>query len=356
MSRFITCCIATAVMFMIYSAHGSSFSFVALGDTAYNIPDDYPTYQALIQTINASKPEFSIHVGDIWGVNECTEKEYVRHRDFFQEYNHPVIYTPGDNEWADCAPIQHVDTVSRFVAGKASEEDLKIIVGGTDLEGGFERKLYGDWRGGLSKVRKTFFATKKSLGQHPIDLIRQADVSDFNEMVENAIWEHGNVLFGTIHVSGSANNFAINEEARALEAITRNRANFEWIKRIFAKANAQDASAAVIALHASLFVDGDGGKFTGKKVRGEQEGAYYWMVRAIRDLAAEFGRPVLLIHGDFHELIIDRPFLVSQGEFAQPKYANITRLQVYGAPEIRAVQVSVDTETPWVFSFSPLHN
>jgi len=65
---------------------------------------------------------------------------------------------------------------------------------------------------------------------------------------------------------------------------------------------------------------------------------------------------VLPVHGDFHEFIVDRPFLVSQGEFAEPKYANITRLQVYGAPEIKAVQVTVDTETPWVFSFSPLHN
>ncbi len=39
-----------------------------------------------------------------------------------------------------------------------------------------------------------------------------------------------------------------------------------------------------------------------------------------------------------------------------PLYANITRLQVYGAPELKAVQVSVDTETPWVFSFQSLYN
>ena len=309
-----------------------------------------------IRPILASKPEFSIHVGDIWGVNKCSETEYERHRDFFKEYDHPVIYTPGDNEWADCAPFEHLETVSRFVAGNASEDDLKIIIGGTNLEGGFKRQLYGDWRSGLDGIRKTFFATNKSLGQHPITLTRQADVSEFNEIVENAIWEHEDVVFGTVHVSGSANNFAINEEARALEAIARTRANFDWVKRIFSEAQSIDASAVVIALHASLFQDGDGGTFTGQQVRGGQEGAYYWMVRSIRDRAAEFGHPVLLVHGDFHEFIVDRPFLVSQGEFAEPKYANITRLQVYGAPEIKAVQVTVDTETPWVSSFSPLHN
>ena len=65
---------------------------------------------------------------------------------------------------------------------------------------------------------------------------------------------------------------------------------------------------------------------------------------------------MLLVRGDFHEFEVDRPFAVSQGEGTPPKYANITRLQVYGAPEIKAVQVSVEPDTPWVFSFSPLHN
>ena len=40
------------------------FQFVALGDTAYNLPDDYPVYRALIQTINSTNPAFTIHVGD----------------------------------------------------------------------------------------------------------------------------------------------------------------------------------------------------------------------------------------------------------------------------------------------------
>ena len=48
--------------------------------------------------------------------------------------------------------------------------------------------------------------------------------------------------------------------------------------------------------------------------------------------------------------------MVSAGESALPKYANITRLQVYGAPEIKWVGVSVEPDTPWVFSFAPLHN
>jgi len=34
---------------------------------------------------------------------------------------------------------------------------------------------------------------------------------------------------------------------------------------------------------------------------------------------------------------------------------NLVRLQVYGAPEIKAVKVDVDPATPWVFGFTPLY-
>ena len=102
-------------------------------------------------------------------------------------------------------------------------------------------------------------------------------------------------------------------------------------------------------------VDGTGDDFSGQPLRSYLDGPYHWVAMALRDLGEQFGRPVLLVHGDFHEFVIDRPFAVSQGEIEPPRYANITRLQVYGAPELRAVRVDVDTQTPWVFSFSPLY-
>ena len=104
-----------------------------------------------------------------------------------------------------------------------------------------------------------------------------------------------------------------------------------------------------------MFLDGPGQDgFSKKEVRGGSEGPFYWVVFAIRDEAQRFGKPVLLINGDFHDLVVDRPFMVSQGESKPALYANITRLQVYGAPDLKAVRVGVDTSTPWVFSFQPL--
>ena len=36
-------------------------------------------------------------------------------------------------------------------------------------------------------------------------------------------------------------------------------------------------------------------------------------------------------------------------------HPNITRLQVYGWPDMKAVRVSVDTSKRWVFGFEPLY-
>ena len=74
----------------------------------------------------------------------------------FDGFTAPFIFTPGDNEWADCS---------------GPEERLAI--------------------------RRTFFATGQSLGQRRINLARQAA-----PYVENARWTMGNVVFATVNVPG----------------------------------------------------------------------------------------------------------------------------------------------------------
>jgi hypothetical protein len=58
----------------------SPFSFVALGDMPYGNPEEaYPPYEALIEVINATTPDFSIHVGDIKaGSTPCTDEEFQK--------------------------------------------------------------------------------------------------------------------------------------------------------------------------------------------------------------------------------------------------------------------------------------
>lgn len=355
-ARTFLAAMAAALAGITGTARAETFNFVALGDTAYTLPRDLPVYDALIARINRARPAFSIHVGDTWGALPCTEESHRYALGQFAKFDHPVVYTPGDNEWTDCRKPEILEAYHRFMEGKATGADMALLLPARSFDGAFASYGYADPVGGLKLIRKLYFDRPQSLGQRTMPLTRQTDVSPAVETAENTRWEKGGVLFATVSVPGSGNGFTLNDESRAREAVARNKANVEWIKAAFAEAKARNARAVVLALQAGMFVEGRGGDFTNKEVRGGSDGPFYWIVYAIRDEAAKFGRPVLLINGDFHDLVIDRPFMVSQGESKPPLYANITRLQVYGAPELKAVQVSVDTETPWVFSFQPLYN
>jgi hypothetical protein len=355
MGSFARLMLAVILVGAMAPAWGAAFHFVALGDTAYNLDRDLPVYERLIAAINASQPAFSVHVGDTWGALECSEENHRWVRSWFDKFDHPLVYTPGDNEWTDCRLPEILDAYNRIIEGRGSAQDLALLGEARQLDNAFAASSYADTLGSLKTIREVFFATRQSMGARPMPLVRQADVSTFNEVAENARWQHGEVQFATVSVPGSGAGFTINDPRRAQEAIERNRANVDWIKSTFAEARADDARAMVIIMHASLFLDGEGDDSFGKVLRGGEEGPYLWVALAIRDLAAEFGRPVLLIHGDFHEFLVDRPFLVSQGEARPPRFGNVTRLQVFGAPELRAVKVSVNTDTPWVFGFEPLY-
>ena len=310
-SGFALCALVVASA-LFSAAARADFSFIAIGDTAYNGEPDYPKYERLIDAINQSDAKFTVHVGDIWGAGSCADWHVERVAKFFELYEQAVVYTPGDNEWVDC---------------------------GNPGLGGFDPMER------LAGLRNTFFASATSLGQNPLALIRQADVSkQHQQMVENARWERERVLFATAHVPGSRNNANHRNPAALAEFSARNAANIAWLTDSFRLAVENDMQAVVIVIHAELF-DSDPYVF----------GPYGETIGAIREGASVFGRPVLLIHGDFHKFVIDRPFLVENGEEQLPDHANITRVQVFGAPELRALRVSVRPDSPWVFGFEPLY-
>jgi hypothetical protein len=286
------------------------FTFVALGDTAYNGERDYPIYRALIAKINALKPAFSIHIGDIWGAGNCHDAHYAQIGEFFALYRQPVVYTPGDNEWTDCR---------------------NSAMGGYDST---ER---------LTKLRSVFFAKPASLGAQPMPLVRESDVSPYTRYVENARWEHDRVLFFTVHVVGSHNGFLLQDQAAVEEARERMQANVAWIRDSFRIARAGDYRAVVIAMHAQMLHGDD-----------TADGPFGPIIEELKLGGERFAGQVLLVHGDSHQFQIGRPFLVQRGEGEMSLYTNITRLEVYGAPEIGAVAVSVDPDSVGVFGFTPL--
>ncbi len=290
--------------------HGAeAFEFIALGDMPYELPDDYARFDRLIAAINKIKPAFSIHVGDTKAGNTpCGDEALKKVRDQFMTFAGPLIYTPGDNEWTDC----HREKAGRY-----------------------------DPRERLAFVRKLHFSEAKSLGGKPMPLTRQSDVGKYKDMVENARWVHGSILFATVHVVGSNNGFERNP-ASVKEYFGRNEANLAWIKETFAIAKRENRDAVVFAFQANPIFD--------ERHRGDS--GFGDTLKAFVTGAKAFAKTVLLIHGDWHELIVDQP-LKTQFHHGE-RLENVYRLQVMGAHEVQAVRVRIHPGDPVVFSFRPL--
>jgi hypothetical protein len=77
-----------------------TFAFGALGDAP-----DYPwedwRYPLVLQDMDGNDLTFSIHVGDTFW-RPCSDDRYERSLRWFNGLKHPLLYVPGDNEWADC--------------------------------------------------------------------------------------------------------------------------------------------------------------------------------------------------------------------------------------------------------------
>jgi len=355
MMKLKTVLLSALVTLGVGSAAAAPFDFVALGDTAYNGEADYPAYNALIERVNQARPAFTIHVGDVWGSTACQEADHRKILGFFMRFEQPLIYAPGDNDWTDCFDPQVLAAWERIEEKKAQLGDEERVADFMRLSSRADRPARWPLES-LQRIRSLYFATPDSLGRSTLPLTRQPAVTPVHaQMVENARWAREGVLFATVHAVGSMNGLSVANAESAAEAVRRNQANVAWIQQAFAEAKRTDAKAVVLAMHASFFERGPiRNQSTGRSVLGGRSGPFGLLAAALQDGAAEFGKPVLLIHGDDHEFMIDRPLLTRTADENATKGGNVTRLQVYGAPEIRAVRIGVDTSTPWVFSFSPL--
>jgi len=295
-----------------FAAHaGERFEFVAIGDMPYGHKDkSYPPYEHLIGQINALHPAFTVHVGDFKsGASPCTDAEFEAQLGFFNRFDPALVYTPGDNEWTDCH---------------------RLLAGGFDPQ---ER---------LARLRQMFFAEPRSLGRRPFPLERQSPAYP-----ENLRFERAGILFVTLHIVGSNNNFETRDLKAVEEFKARDAANIAWIRAAFERAQAMKARAVVFALQADPF-----------ETRmpwsdfPPHSGFTASIGETLLPLAQAWAKPVLFIHGDSHRFVVDRPFKSAKGEPVQ----NLVRLEVFGAPDVHAVRVKVDTDDPGLFSFSPLLN
>ena len=111
--------LACLIAILSQTSFAQAFKFVALGDMPYSIPDDYSRYERLIGAINLVNPSFTIFIGDTKsGSTPCSDQYNQVVKNYFNQFNMPLIYSIGDNEWTDC---------HRPLAGSYDPLELSLI-------------------------------------------------------------------------------------------------------------------------------------------------------------------------------------------------------------------------------------
>jgi hypothetical protein len=345
----------------------NAITFAAIGDWPYANTTVTPPKRVLFdnanllyESINAD-PDVSLvlHIGDIHsgsepctgaGLNPAPPGSIASYNQtifgFFEKFNPPFVYTPGDNEWTDC-------------------HKTKQLTSGAPLNE-------------LAAVRSLFFPNPgMTLGVHKKHVSTQA--FDFDpkhpedaQFVENVMWKQKGVVFVTLNLPGSNNDGLpwngnanklpappfLDEPARVREAAQRTLADIRWLDAAFDRAEDEHAKAVVIGLQADMWDPAQ------VAAGGDGLGNYTIFVQELAQRSLRFGRPVLLINGDSHVLGSDRPLfdppktataLDIRTIHNTPPVPNLTRITVQGSTNAPAewIKVTVDPDAPNVFSWVP---
>lgn len=295
------------------------FTFAIIGCLGYR-PEHEPWLENLLTELNKTPLAFVVHVGDLGAPprGSCTNELWARRLAQFQASAHPLVYTPGDNEWTDCRE--------------------PTVKGGNPLER-------------LAKLRTVFFHGDHTLGQRTFALTRQSQGADpaFAKYRENVRWDFGGVTFVTLHVTGSNNGLGRTPEGDA-EYGERNKANLAWLQQGFAHAKIRYSRAIVIMQQANLFPE-----FPPFPGTPQNPSGFADLRVQLQKEATAFVKPVVLVHADSHFFRVDKP-LSPRGvrdPNVTPALENFTRVETFGAPYHHWVHVTADASDPNVFTFRP---
>jgi hypothetical protein len=161
--------------------HPEAFSFAVIGDAPYNAREELE-FDAMLGRLGAEPLAFVVHVGDFkaGGGSPCTDALYADRKARLDASRHPLVLTPGDNDWADCRRESNgaMDPLER-----------------------------------LARLREVFFADGWSLGRSRLPLARQEACAEREGtacacpgLPENRLWTKNRVAFATIHVVGGNDN------------------------------------------------------------------------------------------------------------------------------------------------------
>ena len=319
--------------------HDDKVTLAVFGDWPYNqlLLDNS---KLLTDSVNADKAvQYVVHLGDTHsGSHPCTSygiypllntnadpqwqlEVYNR----FNQFNAPMIYTPGDNEWTDCH------------RAKAKGAGNPLL----ELEG----------------IRTLFFAKLGyTLGRHDIRVWSQGKFYSPKYPTdatyrENLMWQREGIVFATMNVVGSNNgavawdapfNTPENNAAQAEELANRTAAAIHWMEAAFHEAWEHHAKVIVLGIQADMWDP--------EAVDGNQYDKFQPIVDKLAELSLKFKGKVLLLNGDSHKYFEDQPLAdpsSSTGKvYNEPAVPNLTRITVQGSTNAPAewLRLTIDPD------------
>lgn len=306
-------------------AQAGRFDVSLIGDQQYTAGDE-ARFLNLMDDLNEADLAFVIHTGDFKGAfTPCSDATFLQRKAAFEASRHPFVYTPGDNEWTDCHDPR---------------------AGGHDP---LER---------LARLRELFFPGDQSLGRRTLRLTRQSADPAYARFRENARWTYGDVLFTTLHMVGSNNNLGRTPEMDA-EYAERNAANLVWLEQAFGLAKRDGHRGIMIIAQANpgfentwsprrlQLVFGPLGPMA-RAPEPKMDTGFDDFLASLEDETLAYGKPVVYVHGDTHLFRIDKPLV---GSRSRRTIENLTRVEVFGTPDVHWVRVTIDSRDPGVFAF-----
>ncbi|RKE17983.1 hypothetical protein [Streptomyces sp. TLI_171] len=287
------------------------FTLGVYGDAPYGTsPTDTTEFRAtpaFIASVNAD-PDVStvIHVGDIHsGKQYCTEAYDRSIAALWNTFADPLVYTPGDNEWADCHKAGEGGGKYNATTGQVDPVLDPATGQPVDYAAGNPAK-------NLDLIRRTFFAVPgRTLGSGSLRVLSQAQLPHLAHpedaaFVENVIWVKNGTLFVTVNVPGGSNNDAdpwygapTASQEQLDEAARRTAADLRWLDTAFALAHVGGVSSVVVTTQADMWdLDGKSAAHVAN---------YEPVIAELASRTAAFGKPVLLLMGDSHVYRSDNP-------------------------------------------------
>lgn len=285
------------------TSDSQAFTFAVIGDTPYG-DAEIAKFPSHIQDLNAdSALKFVTHVGDIKnGSSVCSDEYFAKIRSEFDAFEHPLVYTPGDNEWVDC---------HRTNNGAYNP---------------LER---------LAKLREVFFNEPgKTLGTN-MPVKTQENLG----LPEDVRFTQNRVAFSVVNVQGSNNSLlpwsGLGETSPTPEQLAevahRTDAVVNQIHSTFADAKRRNDRAVVLMMQADMF---DPSLLAAATTNPETVSGFRAIVAATIEETNRFDRPVYLINGDSHVFAENQPLAAGSpwlNVYGQPAADDLERITVDGA-------------------------